>query len=53
MKYKLADSGGKCDMTKFNYLNTTGVYEWPTINDQEFYDDVMNSFKSLGFDAEE
>jgi myosin heavy subunit len=53
MKYKLADSSGKCDMTKFNYLNTTGVYEWPTIDDNEFYNDVMNSFKSLGFDEEE
>jgi myosin heavy subunit len=47
------NNGNTCDMSKFNYLNTTGVYEWPTIDDKEFYNDVMNSFTSLGFDPEE
>ena len=52
-KYKLFNGPDGCDMTKFNYLNKSGVYTWPTIDDKEFYDDVMNSWNTLGFSKEE
>jgi myosin-5 len=48
-KYKLNNNGGSCDMKKFIYVNQSGVYEHPKINDKEFYNDVVNSFQSLDF----
>lgn len=39
-KYKMLNNNGKCDMSKFNYLNGSGVYVVEKINDEEFMDDV-------------
>jgi len=39
-KYRLLNGGDKCDMSKFEYLNKSGVYNVPKINDEEFMDDV-------------
>ena len=49
IKYKLNNSGSECDMKKFFYLNQSGVYSTPKVDDKEFYDDVCNSLKNLQF----
>ena len=40
-------------MNQFEYLNKSGCLTWPTIDDKEFYDDVMHSFNTLGFEKDE
>lgn len=48
-RYKLLNDGDTCNMKLFNYLNQSGVYETPKINDKEFYDDVNKAFNDLDF----
>ena len=52
-KYKLLNDDGICNMSKFNYLNQSAIYETPKINDEEFYDDVIKSFRDLDFTPEQ
>lgn len=40
-------------MSKFEYLNKSGVYTVPKINDEEFMNDVQFSLKNLDFSSEE
>jgi myosin heavy subunit len=52
-------ANGTCDMSKFRVLNQQSnttpkpVYTLATVNDNEFYNDVVNSFNTLGFEQEE
>ena len=48
-KYCLLNDGDKCNMRLFNYLNQSGVYETPKVDDEEFYMDVNKAFYDLGF----
>ena len=36
-------------MTKFKYLNQSSIFDVPKVNDEEFYQDVCQSWKDLNF----
>lgn len=40
----LSEEDEECDMGKFFFLNQSGVYTTPKVDDQEFYDDVNRAF---------
>lgn len=40
-------------MSKFEYLNKSGVYTVPKINDEEFMNDIQTSLRNLDFSEEE
>ena len=44
---------GKPLLEKFEYLNKSGCYSVPTVNDKEFYDEVAESFRTMEFRADE
>ena len=45
IEYRLTeDKGEACDMEDFYFLNQSGVYQTPKVNDQEFYEDVCKAF---------
>lgn len=48
-KYHLLNDGDACNMKLFNYLNQSGVYETPKVDDEEFFMDVNKSFRDLDF----
>ena len=49
-EYRLLDKEDEgCDMEQFNFLNQSGVYQTPKVNDQEFYDDVCQAFRVFYF----
>ena len=49
----LLNDDGICDMTKFNFLNKSGVYTVGKIDDEEFYNDVQVSLNTLDFSKDE
>ena len=52
-KYLLINEGEeKVDLKRFHYLNQSGVYETPKVDDEEFYMDVCKSFHDLDFPEE-
>lgn len=48
-KYLLNNDGNQCRLELFKYLNKSSIFETPKINDEEFYEDVVNSLKFLEF----
>lgn len=40
----LEEDEDKCDMENFYFLNQSGIYTTPKVDDQEFYDDVNKAF---------
>ena len=45
--------GGVSLMEKFDYLNKSGCYAVPTVNDQELYVEVTDSFRTMQFSQDE
>ena len=53
-RYGLNNNNGKLsDMTKWNYLNTSGVYDCAKNPDKEKYLGILDSFKDCGMSPEE
>lgn len=48
-RYKLLNDNGECDMKSFKYLNQSGVYDTPRVDDLEFYTEVNKAFYGLEF----
>jgi myosin heavy subunit len=44
-EYRLvSEDESSCDMEEFFYLNQSGVYQTPKVDDEEFYNDVNQAF---------